>query len=191
VCIIFVTWMEFAEGFSDDRREDCETFLGEIRRWRPGKIVDPRSACRRTLCLLARRWGQLDEEIRSYDSELKRLTLETCPELLERTGVGPDVASSLLVAAGDNPERLNSEASFAALCSVSPLDASSGRQRRHRLNRGGNREAYRALWVVAFTRLRTDPRTKAYAERRTQEGFSRCLQGGAACQEDDPRRSWF
>jgi transposase len=155
------------------RTHKIARLVSEVRRWRPGKIVDPPSACRRTLFLLAKRWEQLDEEIGSYDSELKRLTRESCPEMLEQTGVGPDVASCLLVAAGDNPERLKSEASFAALCGVSPLDASSGRQRRHRLNRGGNRDANRALWVVAFTRLRTDPRTKVYADRRTQEGLSR------------------
>jgi len=84
------------------------------------------------------------------------------------------------VAAGDNPDRLHSEASFAALCGVSPLDASSGQQRRHRLNRGGNRDANRALWVVAMTRLRVDERTQAYAARRTKQGRTkreilRCL----------------
>ena len=142
-------------------------------RWRTGKIVDPDSACRGTLAPLARRWRHLDQEIDGYDRELRRLTTELCPELLERVGVGPEVASCLLVAAGDNPERLKSEASFAALCGVSPLDASSGRQRRHRLNRGGNRNANRALWVIAFVRLRMDARTKVYAARRTEEGRSR------------------
>jgi transposase len=78
-----------------------------------------------------------------------------------------------MVAVGDNPERLGSEASFAALCGVSPVDASSGRQQRHRLNRGGNRDANRALWVIAFVRMRCDTRTKEYAARRTQEGLSR------------------
>ena len=142
-------------------------------RWRPAKATDPRSACRIILARIAKRWQLLDEEIRWYDRELKRLTSDVCPRMLDRTGVGPDVASCLLVAAGDNPERLKSEASFAALCGAAPLDASSGRQRRHRLNRGGNRDANRALWVVAFTRLRMDPKTQAYAQRRTQEGLSR------------------
>ena len=79
----------------------------------------------------------------------------------------------MLVAAGDNPDRLRSEASFAALCGVSPLDASSGQQRRHRLNRGGNREANRALWFIAVNRLRIDSRTQTYAARRTEEGRTR------------------
>ena len=86
----------------------------------------------------------------------------------------------MLVAAGDNPERLADEASFAALCGVSPVDASSGRQHRHRLNRGGNRDANRALWVIALVRMRCEPRTRAYVERRTRQGLSkpeilRCL----------------
>ena len=150
------------------------------RRWRPGDIQDPLSACRATIKGLARRWSQLGTEIAGYDEQLLRLTRRVCPELLARPGVGFEVASSLLVAAGDNPDRLHSEASFAALCGVSPLDASSGQQRRHRLNRGGNRDANRALWVVAMTRLRVDARTKEYSARRTQEGRTkpeilRCL----------------
>ncbi len=142
-------------------------------RWRPGDIQDPRSACRATIKGLARRWSLLGAEIAGYNEQLLRLTRRVCPELLARPGVGFEVASSLLVAAGDNPERLHSEASFAALCGVSPLDASSGQQRRHRLNRGGNRDANRALWVVAMTRLRVDARTKEYSARRTQEGRTR------------------
>ncbi len=150
------------------------------RRWRPGDIEDPLSACRATIKGLARRWSLLGAEIAGYNEQLLRLTRRVCPELLARPGVGFEVASSLLVAAGDNPDRLHSEASFAALCGVSPLDASSGQQRRHRLNRGGNRDANRALWVVAMTRLRVDARTKEYSVRRTQEGRTkpeilRCL----------------
>ena len=95
------------------------------------------------------------------------------PQLVAKVGIGTEVATALLVAVGDNPERLKSEASFAAMCGVSPVDASSGRQRRHRLNRGGNRDANRALWVIAFVRMRCDAQTKEYAEKRTQEGLSR------------------
>ena len=95
-------------------------------------------------------------------------------------GVGPDVAASLMIAAGDNPDRRRSEASFAALCGASPLDASSGRQQRHRLNRGGNRDANMALWRIVFVRLRWDATTRDYLERRTAEGKTkpeiiRCL----------------
>jgi transposase len=76
----------------------------------------------------------------------------------------------LLVTAGDNPGRVRKEASFAALCGASPVDASSGKQLRHRLNRGGDRQANSALWTIAMTRLACDPRTKAYVARRTAEG---------------------
>jgi transposase len=129
---------------------------------------------------LAKRWQQLDREVEALDEQLEELAKKTAPDLLALRGVGVDVACALLVAAGDNPERLTHEASFAALCGVSPIDASSGRQHRHRLNRGGNRDANRALWVVALVRLRCDPRTRAYVARRTTEGLSkpeilRCL----------------
>ena len=80
--------------------------------------------------------------------------------MLARTGVGTRVAATLLVTAGDNPARLRTEASFAALCGVSPVDASSGKQRRHRLNHGGDRQANSALWRIVFTRMATDPRTR-------------------------------
>ncbi|HZQ83678.1 MAG TPA: IS110 family transposase, partial [Acidimicrobiales bacterium] len=95
-------------------------------------------------------------------------------------GVGPDVASALLVAAGDNPERLRSERTFAHLCGVAPLDASSGKHERHRLSRAGDRQANSALWRVVMTRLTCDPRTKDYVERRMKEGLTkreamRCL----------------
>jgi transposase len=88
-------------------------------------------------------------------------------------GVGPDTAATLLIAAGDNPERLRSEASFAHLCGTAPVQASSGKVVRHRLNRGGNRDANRALHVVALNRMRRDPRTQEYVARRTAEGKSK------------------
>jgi len=122
---------------------------------------------------LARRWLLLDEEVKGLDKLLTQTVYNVAPELIAQVGIGTEVASALLVAVGDNPERLKSEASFAALCGVSPVDASSGRQRRHRLNRGGNRDANRALWVIAFVRMRCDARTQEYAARRTQEGLSR------------------
>ena len=102
------------------------------------------------------------------------------PALLELTGVGADVAGQLLVTAGDNPARLRNEAAFAMLCGVAPLPASSGRTVRHRLNRGGDRQANAALYRIVLCRLRWDPRTRAYAARRTTQGMSkpeiiRCL----------------
>ena len=83
---------------------------------------------------------------------------------------GNQWASAILVAAGDNPERLKGESTFAKLCGVSPLDASSGKQERHRLNRSGDRQANSALWHIVFTRMVNDPRTKHYIERRMKEG---------------------
>lgn len=142
--------------------------------------VDAVTATQRVLRGLAKRWEQLDREVDSLDEQLAVLVGQRAPQLLALRGVGVDVAGTLLVAAGDNPERLADEASFAALCGVSPIDASSGRQNRHRLNRGGNRDANRALWVVALVRLRCDPRTRVYVEKRTGQGLSkrevlRCL----------------
>jgi transposase len=100
-------------------------------------------------------------------------------------GIGPDSAVTILITMGDNPERLSTEASFAALCGVSPIEYSSGRQNSRRLNRGGDRQANAALHRIVFTRLRHDPRTQAYYERRTQEGKTRreiirCLKRYAA-----------
>ena len=96
--------------------------------------------------------------------------------------MGTDTAASLLIAAGDNPERLKSEAAFAHLCGAAPVAASSGKTRRHRLNRGGHRNANRALYVIALGRMSWDERTRAYIARRTAEGKSkreiaRCLKG--------------
>jgi hypothetical protein len=101
----------------------------------------------------------------------------TCPESQTRAGWSPD---PLLAAVGDNPGRLRTEASFAAPCGVSPVDASSGKQIRRRLNRGGDRQANSALWQIVMTRMSCDPRTKAYVARRTKEGktikeIMRCL----------------
>jgi transposase len=82
-------------------------------------------------------------------------------------GIGTDSAATLLIVAGDNPQRLGSEASFASLCGVSPIEASSGKVVRHRLNRGGNREANRALYMICLARMRRDRRTQEYVARRT------------------------
>ena len=95
---------------------------------------------------------------------------ETAPDLITLNAVGPDTAGALIVAAGDNPERLGNEATFPQLCGVSPLDASSGKQLRHRLNRGGDRQANSALWRIVVTRMASDPRTQRYVERRCKDG---------------------
>jgi transposase len=105
---------------------------------------------------------------------------QAAPELVSVPGIGTENAATLLIVAGDNPQRLGSEASFASLCGVAPIEASSGKVVRHRLNRGGNREANRALYMICLARMRRDHRTQEYVARRTQEGKSkreiiRCL----------------
>jgi transposase len=105
---------------------------------------------------------------------------ELAPALVARNAIGHGSAAQLLLTAGDNVQRLRSEASFAALCGVSPVPASSGKTTRHRLSRGGDRAANSALHIIAIGRLRTDPRTQAYVAKRITEGHSkleaiRCL----------------
>jgi transposase len=129
---------------------------------------------------VARRHQQLSEEISELDEQLDRLVGEVAPELVAVEGIGTDTAASLLIAAGDNPERLRNEAAFAHLCGAAPIPASSGKSVRHRLNRHGNRDANRALYVVAVCRMSRDDRTRAYVAKRTAEGKSkkeiiRCL----------------
>ncbi len=133
-----------------------------------------------TLRLLAKRWLYLTAELKELDATLEHLTVLAAKRLRRQFGVGPQTAATLLATAGDNPERLRSEAALAALCGVNPLPASSGKTVRHRLNRGGNRSANNALWTIAMVRMRSDPRTRVYVARRTAEGKStkeihRCL----------------
>jgi transposase len=141
---------------------------------------DVPTATRFALRSVARRYEALSEEIAELEAHLERLVAQAAPELLSLPGIGTDNAATLLVVAGDNPQRLGSEASFASLCGVAPIEASSGKVVRHRLNRGGNREANRALYMTCLARMRRDLRTKEYVARRTAEGKSkreiiRCL----------------
>lgn len=141
---------------------------------------DVTTAYRITLKSLARRYLELDDEIADYDAMIKPLVDELAPELIARQAIGYGSAAQLLITVGDNPERLRSEASFAALCGVSPIPASSGKTHRHRLNRGGDRAANSALHIIAIGRLRTEARTRAYVDKRIAEGHSkleaiRCL----------------
>ena len=149
-------------------------------RFRPGTVADPTEATRAAMRSLARRYQALTGELDVLRAQLAELTVQANPALRASKGVGADVASILLIAAGDNPQRLRSDAAFAAMCGASPIEASSGRTVRHRLNQGGNRQANHALWRIAMVRLSTDPATKAYAERRRAEGKTsreiiRCL----------------
>lgn len=126
-----------------------------------------------TLCTirdLGRRARFLRGQTNDLNRHLRPLLRETAPELLEVFGVGFDTAAKLLVAAGDNPERLRSEAAWAHLCGVAPLPASSGKTVRHRLNRGGNRQANSAIYHIMLTRMMYHEPTKAYMARRIGEG---------------------
>ena len=143
-------------------------------RWRLDAAGDPAArAAKRALRALASRHRALTAEIKGLDTELLALCERANPALLGTCGVGAEVASALLVAAGDNPQRMRSEASFAALCGASPIEASSGPRVRHRLNRGANRQANNALWRIAMVRLRFDERSIDYAARRRAEGKTR------------------
>lgn len=149
-------------------------------RLRPGAVVDPTAATKLALRSLASRYEALEAEVKILDPELLRLTNEAAPALSRLFGVGPEVAGALLVTAGDNPERLRSEAAFAHLCGVAPVQASSGKTVRHRLNRGGDRKANAALYRIVIVRLRFHATTREYVQRRTTEGKSkaeiiRCL----------------
>ena len=150
-------------------------------RLRPGDLTGPAEGVKAAMAAVARRHQVLTAEITQLDASLDALVQHAVPAgFLAKKGVGTQVASILLTTAGDNPGRLRTEASFAALCGASPVDASSGKQRRHRLNRGGDRQANSALWRIVFTRMACDPRTQAYVARRTTEGkttkeIMRCL----------------
>ena len=149
---------------------------------RPDRVSfrDPTVATRIALKSLARRVLELHDEIADLDQLIEPLVGELAPGLLALSGVGVESAGAFLVAAGDNPERLTSEASFAMLCGACPIPASSGKTNRHRLNRGGNRQANSALHIVVLSRIRIDERTQIYMKRRLAEGLSkrelmRCL----------------
>jgi transposase len=131
------------------------------------------AATKLAVATLGRRVVGLDAEAKLLDARLGDLVERTAPDLVALHGVGVQTAAVLLVAAGDNPERLRSEAAFAHLCGVAPIEASSGKVIRHRLNRGGNRHANSALWRIVMVRMVSDPRTRNYVERRTTQGRSK------------------
>ena len=145
---------------------------------RPGDVVG--YATRIALRELGRRAEFLDSQLGRLDELIVPLVAARAPGLLALYGVGPDSAAMLLVAAGDHPERLRSEAAWAHLCATAPIPASSGKVTRHRLNPGGDRQANHALWRIVITRMSSHPPTRAYVARRTKEGLSkkeiiRCL----------------
>ncbi len=145
---------------------------------RPGDV--PGYATRIALRELGRRAEFLDGQLNRLDELIVPLVTARAPGLVALYGIGPNTAALLLIAAGDHPERLRDEAAWAHLCAAAPIPASSGKVTRHRLNPGGDRQANHALWRIVFTRMGSDPATRAYVERRTKEGKSkaeiiRCL----------------
>jgi transposase len=132
------------------------------------------------LRVLARRHRALTAEITDLQTHLHPLVAHRAPQLLAIHGVGVETAAQLLITAGDNPDRITTQAAFAALCGVAPVPASSGKTNRHRLSRGGDRQANRALYLIICSRLASCARTRAYRDRRRTEGLSnkeiiRCL----------------
>lgn len=156
------------------------TLLERCAALRPGEPTTPLTAAKHALRLLARRALTLRTEAKQLREHLDALTSSACPALVELIGVGPDTAAALLMAAGDNPHRLRSEAAFAALCGTNPIPASSGKTTRQRLNRGGDRQANAALHRAVVTRMHWHEPTRIYVARRTTEGktkpeIMRCL----------------
>lgn len=164
------------EGLRDQlRRMTRMQMIRTVAAWRPDLTAyrDVEAAYRIGLKSLARRYLELHDEIADLDMMIAAIVAELAPDLIARNCIGNNGAAQLLLTAGDNPDRLKSEAGFAALCGVSPVPASSGKTVRHRLNRGGDRAANSALHIIAIGRLRTDEKTKAYVARRTAEGHSK------------------
>ena len=156
------------------RRLNTPQMIKICARWRISVGGAPAAgAAKRALRALARRHQALTAEIDELDAELLALCEQANPALLGACGVGAETAAALLTAAGDNPERMRSEAAFAALCGASPIEASSGPRTRHRLNRGGNRQANKALWRIAMVRLRVHQQSIDYAARRHAQGSTR------------------
>lgn len=139
----------------------------------PDRLHEPLQAAKLALRSLARRIRELDRELDQLDRQLERLAEAAAPRTIQLFGVGTQSACQLLVTAGQNIERLHSEAAFAKLCAAAPIQASSGRTKRHRLDHGGDRQANRALHMIAVCRLRHDPRTRAYAAKRQADGLNR------------------
>lgn len=156
------------------------TLIRHLAALRPGAMTSPTASAKATLRALARRWLMLDAEIKSHDADLDALTSACAPNLKEAHGMSTGTAAEMLILVGDNPERIRSEAAFAKLCGACPIPASSGKTSRHRLNRGGHRQANAALYRVVIIRMRSHPPTLDYVRRRTAEGkgkmeIIRCL----------------
>lgn len=148
--------------------------------YRPKTIDTTTASAKHSLRALARRWLELDAEIRAHDAVLDDLTAQASPTLRDGYGIGADTAAEILIVFGDNPDRIRSEAAFAKLCGTCPIPASSGMTNKHRLYRGGHRQANAALYRTVIVRMRFHQPTIDYVARRTAEGLTkkdiiRCL----------------
>jgi transposase len=146
----------------------------------PGAIVDTIASTKHALRTIAGRWLMLSSEIDAHDEALDVITQAAAPTLREAFGIGPDCAAEMMIVAGDNPTRIRSDAAFAKLCGACPIPASSGVTHRHRLFRGGHRQANAALYRIVTVRMRWHQPTVDYVVRRTAQGLSkkdiiRCL----------------
>lgn len=169
-------------------RELTDTaLLHRCAQLRPGRIAtgDVTAAIKTSLRVLAQQILELGAQAKALEKQITTLVEATAPLLLAAFGVGFETAAQLLITFGDNADRITSERALAALCGVAPIPASSGQTSRHRLNRGGDRQANRALHVIVMARLKYDPRTRAYRDKRLAEGKSkrdiiRCLKRALA-----------
>jgi transposase len=186
--LMFTAPDELRERYAKLPRKEL---TAQCARLRPRLNGDSVGFATKTAALtLARRVQAMDAEIRELDALIAALVKQIAPDLLNIYGVGTNVAATILVAVGDNPERIPNEAAFAKLCGVAPLPANSGkRTNRHKLHPGGNRHANSALWHIVLTRTsQKEPRTAAYLERRRKQGLTnreifRCLT--ASCPKND------
>jgi transposase len=167
-------------------REQLEAITGKmalIRRLaalRPGSLTSTTASAKLSLRAIAQRWLALDAEIKAHDAHLEHLTAACAPDMMNAPGISTGTTADMLLLVGDNPERIRSEAAFAKLCGACPIPASSGKTQRHRLNRGGNRQANAALYRVVIRRMRSHQPTLDYVAKRTAEGKAkreiiRCL----------------
>ena len=148
-----------------------QALLTRCRGWRCGTIDTPTASAKHPLRALARRWFALAVEIVDHNRHLGRFTTQTSPTLREGFGIGADTAAELLIIFGDTPDRIHAEAAFAKLCGACPIPASSGMTTgRHRLYRGGHRQANAALHRAVIVRMQFHTPTLNYVERRTAEG---------------------
>ena len=166
-------------------REDLDPLtdrklIDRCHRLKPGEVVDTIASTKHALRAIAARWIALTDEIDAHDVVLDAITLAAAPTLRQAFGIGPDSAAEMMIVAGDNPTRIRAESAFAKLCGVCPIPASSGVTNRHRLFRGGHRQANAALYRIVIVRMRWHQPTIDSVARRTLQGLSkkdilRCL----------------